>query len=174
MLWNYSIPAFLRLLITQHFLQTTTAVTDYTELETHMKDATVRFDAVIAATEGDDALAQNVPDIYLDPVTLSFVEPDYSRYRRWVGGENTGKNLTAGFKVGEASETSTSSSQRSLSSSVEWTSHVDHKSWPLQQCGISCRGTEPLQQRRCLRGLQQGCKCLLLTILRQFFCFKNS
>ena len=60
-------------------LQTTTAVTDYTELETHMKDATVRFDAVIGATEGDDALAQNVPDLYLDPVTLSFVEPDYSR-----------------------------------------------------------------------------------------------
>ena len=61
-------------------LQTTTAVTGYTELETHMKDATVRFDAVIAATEGDDALAQNVPDLYLDPVTLSFVEPDYSRH----------------------------------------------------------------------------------------------
>lgn len=61
-------------------LQTSTAVTDYTELETHMKDASVRFDAVIAATDGDDALAQNVPDLYLDPVTLSFVEPDYSRY----------------------------------------------------------------------------------------------
>ena len=45
-----------------------------------MKDASVRFDAVIAATDGDDALAQNVPDLYLDPVTLSFVEPDYSRY----------------------------------------------------------------------------------------------
>ena len=60
-------------------LQTSTAVTDYTELETHMKDASVRFDAVIAATDGDDALAQNVPDLYLDPVTLSFVEPDYSR-----------------------------------------------------------------------------------------------
>merc|ERR1719264_871282 len=50
--------------------ETTTAVTDYTELETHMKDASVRFDAVIAATEGDDALAQNVPDLYLDPVTV--------------------------------------------------------------------------------------------------------
>merc|ERR1719239_1707187 len=64
--------------------ETTTAVTDYTELETHMKDATVRFDAVIAATEGDDALAQNVPDLYLDPVTLSFVEPDYSRLEKPV------------------------------------------------------------------------------------------
>ena len=74
----------MRLITLTNSLQTTTAVTDYTELETHMKDATVRFDAVIAATEGDDALAQNVPDIYLDPVTLSFVEPDYSRYRRWV------------------------------------------------------------------------------------------
>merc|ERR1711971_1462784 len=64
------------------FYWTSTAVTDYTELETHMKDASVRFDAVIAATDGDDALAQNVPDLYLDPVTLSFVEPDYSR--KWL------------------------------------------------------------------------------------------
>ena len=59
--------------------QTTTAVTDYTELETHMKEATARFDAVMGSTEGDDALVQNVPDQYLEPVSLSFVEPDYSR-----------------------------------------------------------------------------------------------
>ena len=59
--------------------ETTTAVTDYTDLETHMKEASVRFDAVMSAGEGDEALAQNVPDLYLDPVTLSFVEPDYSR-----------------------------------------------------------------------------------------------
>lgn len=58
--------------------QTTTAVTDYTELETHMADATAKFDNVLE-NEADDTLAQNVPDIYLDPVTLSFVEPDYSR-----------------------------------------------------------------------------------------------
>ena len=58
--------------------QTTTAVTDYTELETHMTDATAKFDNVLE-NEADDTLAQNVPDIYLDPVTLSFVEPDYSR-----------------------------------------------------------------------------------------------
>merc|ERR1719412_3442035 len=44
-----------------------------------MKEASVRFDAVMSAGEGDEALAQNVPDLYLDPVTLSFVEPDYSR-----------------------------------------------------------------------------------------------
>ena len=58
--------------------QTTTAVTDYTELETHMTDATAKFDNVLE-NEADDTLAQNVPDIYLDPVTPSFVEPDYSR-----------------------------------------------------------------------------------------------
>jgi len=58
--------------------ETTTAVTDYTGLETHLKDATVKFSAVIGATEGDDALAQNVPDIYLDPINLSFAEHDYS------------------------------------------------------------------------------------------------
>ena len=59
-------------------MQTTTAVTDYTGLETHLKDATVKFSAVIGATEGDDALAQNVPDIYLDPVNLSFAEHYYN------------------------------------------------------------------------------------------------
>ena len=31
------------------------------------------------ANPADDSLAQNVPDLYLDPVTLSFTEPDYSR-----------------------------------------------------------------------------------------------
>ena len=44
-------------------------MSEYTELEKHMAEATVKFAAVLG-DQGDESLAQNVPDIYLDPVTV--------------------------------------------------------------------------------------------------------
>ena len=58
-----------------------------------MKDATEKFDTVLANT-ADDSLAQNVPDVFLDPVTLSFTEPDYGRLdkpSRWEREEVVGR-----------------------------------------------------------------------------------
>ena len=42
-----------------------------------MNEATVRFDKVMASE--DTTEAQNVPDMFLEPIRLSFEEPDYSR-----------------------------------------------------------------------------------------------
>ena len=45
-------------------------------METHLTEATKRFDQVLGSD--DDSLAQNVPEIFLEPIRCSFSEPDFS------------------------------------------------------------------------------------------------
>ena len=56
--------------------ETTGKCGEYEELEKHLMDATKRFDQVLGSS--DDSLAQNVPEIYLEPIRYTFSEPDFS------------------------------------------------------------------------------------------------
>ena len=47
------------------------------EAEKHMAEAIARFDKVLKSD--DPSEAQNCPDLYLEPIRLSFLEPDYSK-----------------------------------------------------------------------------------------------
>ena len=47
------------------------------EAEIHMTQATERFDKVLQSD--DPSEAQNVPDMYLEPIRLSLSEPDFTR-----------------------------------------------------------------------------------------------
>ena len=49
---------------------------EYEELESHLIEATKRFDQVLESS--DDSLAQNVPEMYLEPIRYTFSEPDFS------------------------------------------------------------------------------------------------
>jgi hypothetical protein len=61
----------------QHFfLQTNGKVSEFEEIETHMSEATKRFEQVMKAE--DDSTVQNVPEMYLEPIRVSFTEPDFS------------------------------------------------------------------------------------------------
>jgi len=55
-------------------------VTELEEAETHMGEATTRFDKVLQSD--DPSEAQNVPDLYLEPIRLSLTEPDFSRIEK--------------------------------------------------------------------------------------------
>ena len=98
------------------------------------------------------------------------------------------EDLICWLQVGEASEAAAPTG-RHLAGPVERT-HVDHQVWqvlrkvdklaswqvlrqdvvllslvhpqprPVQQRGVSCRSSEPLQQRRCFCSVQQRCKWL--------------
>ena len=56
--------------------ETTGKCGEYEELETHLIEATKRFDQVLESS--DDSLAQNVPELYLEPIRYTFSEPDFS------------------------------------------------------------------------------------------------
>ena len=45
-----------------------------------MKEATERFDKVMHSD--DPSEAQNVPDLYLEPIRLSLSEPDFTRIEK--------------------------------------------------------------------------------------------
>ena len=57
-------------------LQTTGKCTEYEELEAHLNEASKRFDQVLGSS--DESLAQNVPEMYLEPIRYTFSEPDFS------------------------------------------------------------------------------------------------
>ena len=61
---------------TSNYLQTTGKCGEYEELESHLIEATKRFDQVLGSS--DDSLAQNVPELYLEPIRYTFSEPDFS------------------------------------------------------------------------------------------------
>ena len=54
------------------YFQTTGKCGEYEELETHLKEATKRFDQVLDSS--DDSLVQNVPEMYLEPIRLDVCE----------------------------------------------------------------------------------------------------
>lgn len=56
--------------------ETTGKCGEYEELETHLIEATKRFDQVLESS--DYSLAQNVPELYLEPIRYTFSEPDFS------------------------------------------------------------------------------------------------
>merc|ERR1719282_1627926 len=56
--------------------ETTGKCGEYEELETHLVEATKRFDQVLGSS--DDSLVQNVPEMYLEPIRYTFSEPDFS------------------------------------------------------------------------------------------------
>merc|ERR1719282_553064 len=56
--------------------ETTGKCGEYEELETHLVEATKRFDQVLDSS--DDSLVQNVPEMYLEPIRYTFSEPDFS------------------------------------------------------------------------------------------------
>ena len=56
--------------------ETTGKCTEYEELEAHLNEASRRFDQVLGSS--DENLAQNVPEMYLEPIRYTFSEPDFS------------------------------------------------------------------------------------------------
>merc|ERR1719384_878625 len=56
--------------------ETTGKCGEYEELEKHLMEATKRFDQVLGSS--DESLAQNVPEMYLEPIRYTFSEPDFS------------------------------------------------------------------------------------------------
>ena len=56
--------------------ETTGKCGEYEELEKHLMEATKKFDQVLGSS--DDSLAQNVPEMYLEPIRYTFSEPDFS------------------------------------------------------------------------------------------------
>merc|ERR1719278_1274925 len=56
--------------------ETTGKCTEYEELEAHLNEASRRFDQVLESS--DESLAQNVPEMYLEPIRYTFSEPDFS------------------------------------------------------------------------------------------------
>ena len=65
-----------QLIFTVFYCQTTGKCGEYEELETHLVEATKRFDQVLGSS--DDSLVQNVPEMYLEPIRYTFSEPDFS------------------------------------------------------------------------------------------------